>query len=170
MTAETYLVILIAGFSLMVILTLLLGDIDLGFISIMELGNFITLLGLFGYLGTEHTDYGKTAVTVISVMLAALVSVILQVFIFKPLMRSENSITLRDIDLEGSEARVITSIPEDGFGEILIERKTGNVFKSAKSQDGLPVDFDEKVQIIKLEQGSAVVKKQQNIAVKGSTN
>ncbi|WLV24876.1 NfeD family protein [Aciduricibacillus chroicocephali] len=160
MTAETYLVILIAGFSLMVILTLILGDIDLGFISVMELGNFITLFGLFGYLGTEHTDYGKTAVTVIAVILAALVAVILQVFIFKPLMRSENSITLRDNDLEGSEGRVITSIPEDGFGEILIERKTGNVFRSAKSQDGSPVDFDEIVQIIKIEQGCAVVKKQ----------
>lgn len=94
----------------------------------------------------------------ISLVIALILVTILNIFVFIPIKNAEQSISYTEESLIGREAKVITPIPVDGFGQIIIEGKTGVITKAAKSSENQNIPVDSKVIVIGVEPGSLIVK------------
>jgi membrane-bound ClpP family serine protease len=155
-----YLFLLIAGV-ILTILYILVGDLLEGLMNIAIDGLFnpitiigyITLVGGFGYvLETIAFFMAPWTILVINLLISAIVIILVNYFIILPFKRSEKNTSYSIKELKGAVGEVFTTIPADGFGEIIISRPHGTVSKAAKSFDGealpegthiLVIDIDE---------------------------
>jgi hypothetical protein len=109
------------------------GDTVLNPITII---GYITLIGGLGYvLETIGFFLGSGMVLLINLIVSGIVIVLVNYFIILPVKRSEKNMSYSINDLKGIVGDVFTTIPADGFGEIIIARTHGTVSKPAKSFD-----------------------------------
>ncbi len=92
-------------------------------------------------------------IKIISGLLAFLSVTLLNIFVLIPLSSAEESNTYAMEDLQGRIGKVITSIPSDGYGEVLISGNSGNIAKSAVSLDNRPIEADSEILIIEIKDG-----------------
>ncbi len=118
---------------------------------------FLAAFSLTGFLGERYTSLSSVNVLIGSVIIGLIFSTILYFGILLPLSRASDSIAYETKDLEGKTGVVITSIPSDGFGEVLIEMNAGKVAKAAKSNDNKPISLGETVLIIDAEDAYILV-------------
>ncbi|THE10877.1 hypothetical protein E1I69_17205 [Bacillus timonensis] len=137
------------------------------FLSPTLIFSFLTLLSASGYIFEILLSFHSFLIFVISLVLALILVTLLNVFVLIPLSSAEESMVYREEDLKGRIGKVITSIPVDGFGEVLIEGVSGTIAKSAKSFNNEPISFDEKVLIIDSKEGVVYVLPYQNMKLKG---
>ncbi|MBC1419849.1 NfeD family protein [Listeria fleischmannii] len=109
---------------------------------------FLGAFSLAGFLGEKYTSLSSINVLIGSVIFGLIFAFILYFGILLPLSRTSDSIAYATKDLEGKTGVVITSIPIDGFGEVLIEMNAGKVAKAAKSNQNEPISLGETVIII----------------------
>jgi membrane protein implicated in regulation of membrane protease activity len=121
--------------------------------------SFFTVGSASGYLFERYTGMSSGLITLISAGIAIIVVLLLHFFIFVPLRSAETSLNYSEADLEGSLAKVIVTVPSDGFGEILLQRKSGAISKPAKSIGSEEIASGTEVIIVKMENGVAVVAK-----------
>ncbi|MEW5323539.1 hypothetical protein V2J23_15785 [Geobacillus thermoleovorans] len=121
--------------------------------------SFFIVGSAVGLLAEWYTDWSSGLIVGLSVGVALAIVLLLHFFVFLPLRSAEASLGYTDADLEGSLAKVIVSVPPDGFGEILISRKSGAVAKPAKSVNHEPIPSGEDVIVVQMENGVAVVAK-----------
>ncbi|TWG29341.1 hypothetical protein [Geobacillus sp. C56-T2] len=119
--------------------------------------SFFIVASAVGLLAEWYTDWASRWIVGLSVGVALVVVLLLHFFVFLPLRSAEASLGYTDADLEGSLAKVIVSVPPDGFGEILISRQSGVVAKAAKSANNEAIPSGEEVIIVQMENGVAVV-------------
>lgn len=138
-----YLFLLIAGVVLTILYIfvgeLLEGLMDVGGDAILNpitLIGYITLVGGLGYvLETVGFFLGSGMILLINLVTSAIVIVLVNYFIIIPVKRSEKNMSYSINDLKGTVGEVFTTIPADGFGEVIISRTHGTVSKPAKSFD-----------------------------------
>jgi membrane-bound ClpP family serine protease len=138
-----YLFLLIAGVVLTVLYIfvgeLIEGLMDIGGDAILNpitVIGYITLLGGLGYvLETMAFFIGSGIILLINLVVSAIVIVLVNYFIILPVKRSEKNMSYSINELKGAVGEVFTTIPENGFGEIIISRTHGTVSKAAKSSD-----------------------------------
>ncbi|WP_088808680.1 MULTISPECIES: NfeD family protein [Listeria] len=118
---------------------------------------FLGAFSLAGFLGEKYTSLSSINVLIGSIIIGLIFSSILYFGILLPLSRTSDSIAYETKDLEGKTGVVITSIPSDGFGEVLIEMNAGKVAKAAKSSDNEPISLGETVLIIDAEDAYILV-------------
>src|SRR5690606_22434968 len=104
-----------------------------GFISPTLIFSFLTFFSASGYIFELTLAISSVLILLISFVLALILVTLLNVFVLIPLSSAEESIVYKEEDLRGRVGRVITSIPVDGFGEVVIEGVSGTIAKSAKS-------------------------------------
>lgn len=121
--------------------------------------SFFTVFSAAGYLFEKYTGMPSTVIGLVSAGIAFIVVLLLHFFVFIPLRSAEASLNYSEADLEGSLAKVIVTVPTDGFGEILIERTSGAVAKPAQSLKNEEIATGTEVVIIKMENGVATVAK-----------
>jgi len=119
--------------------------------------SFFIVASAVGLLVEWYTDWASHWIIWLSVGSALIVVLLLHFFVFLPLRSAEASLGYTDAELEGALAKVIVSVPPDGFGEILISRKSGAVAKAAKSVNNEAIPSGEEVIIVQMENGVAVV-------------
>ncbi|MDW0110081.1 hypothetical protein [Sporosarcina aquimarina] len=119
---------------------------------------FITLTATWGYVLELATNLSSVFVLVISLAAAGILDFLLYFFILLPLKSAEVSIAYTDESLAGKVAKVIVPIPEDGFGEIVIETVNGVLSKRASGYDNVPIDYGKEVLIIEVVTGTFIVK------------
>ncbi|MEK5443968.1 MULTISPECIES: NfeD family protein [unclassified Fredinandcohnia] len=154
------------------LLFILFGDFLEGifpdsFLSPTLIFSFLTFLSASGYIFEKILSFHSLLIFVISLVLALILVTLLNVFVLIPLSSAEESMVYREEDLKGRIGKVITSIPIDGFGEVVIEGISGTIAKSAKSFNNEPIPYDEKVLIIDVKEGVAYVLPYQNMMIKG---
>ena len=74
----------------------------------------------------------------LSTLISVVIVSIIHLFILVPLSKSEQSTAASIFDLVGKDGEVITTIPSNGIGEILISSQfgsTGNVATSIKNSE-----------------------------------
>jgi hypothetical protein len=121
--------------------------------------SFFTVGSASGFLLERYTELPAWLIAAMSGGIALIIVLLLHFFVFIPLRSAETSLNYSDADLEGALAKVIVTVPRDGFGEILLQRKSGAISKAAKSMNNEEIAFGTEVIIVKMENGVALVAK-----------
>ena len=118
---------------------------------------FLTIGAAIGYILESFTALASLPILLLAIVMSAICTALLYTFLFVPLRRADVSIAYTDASLEGQPARVLTPIPVDGYGEILIEGVSGSISKRAKSFDNTEIPQDAYVVIVEVLDGTAYV-------------
>jgi membrane protein implicated in regulation of membrane protease activity len=94
------------------------GGLD-GFMSLPVIAGFLSMLGFAGAITLGTTGLGAGAATAVGALAGSGAGWLTWRF-SRSLMRDEDSITPRGEDLVGSSGTVVTGIPADGYGEVLV--------------------------------------------------
>lgn len=153
-----YLMILILS-GILTILYLFFGDFLEGFGEISPFLNPILILAFFtffsaaAYILERTTSLSAAAVIFLAVVIALIFDTVLNVFVFIPMASAEASLLYTEDSLKGRIGKIIIPIPEDGFGEIMIDSKSGMISKPAASFDNEIIAEGSQVLVIEVKNG-----------------
>lgn len=168
--AQLYMYILIFSGALTV-LYVFFGDVaDVGdgvpFLNPAVLLAFFTLLSAGGYLLEAATDWSSPAILLAAAAGAFFLDLLLYFFVLVPLASAESSIAYTDESLAGQVAKVITPIPVDGYGEVVIETYGGIISKRATGYDNEAIEHGKSVLIIEVADGTLYVRDYEPMSIK----
>lgn len=139
------------------LLYLLFGDVISamldGFINPTLVFSFITIFSAGGYLGELLLSLHSGWIATFSGAVALILVTLLNVFVLIPISNAEESLVYKETDLRGRTGTVITTVPMDGYGEVLIESISGRVSKPATSFRKKEIPNGKKVLIIDVVNG-----------------
>ncbi|MFC7370946.1 NfeD family protein [Fictibacillus iocasae] len=119
--------------------------------------SFLTFFSAAGYLMESLTSINSGVIAAVSAVSSGLLSAMLHVFVLVPIATAEESLAYIESDLRGRTGKVITGIPADGFGEILIPGISGHISKTAVSYNNVLIPQGTEVLVIEAEKGIAKV-------------
>jgi membrane-bound ClpP family serine protease len=155
-----YLYGLIIG-GILTFLYILLSDFLEGFFEAIPDGifnptlvlSFITLFSSTGYILEKLTSVNSILLGIIAIILSLILTTLLNIFVLIPLSSAESTLAYKEEDLRGRVGKVITSVPVDGFGEVIIQGVGGNISKSAVSFENREIPYGKEVLIIDVQKG-----------------
>jgi len=115
--------------------------------------SFFTILCGIGYLFVTFTSLSPILATLFSAIISFIIVAIIHVFILVPVSTAQESLTITEEDLKGRLGKVIITVPEDGFGEVLITSNSGSFAKPAVSFDKEAIPAEAEVLIIDVKNG-----------------
>lgn len=128
------------------------GD-GLDFLNPVLIFAFITILSACGYLLERFSSLYYLLILGIGAAAAFIVVALLNVFVLVPLSSAEESLVYTETDLKGRIGKVITPIPADGFGEVMIESTSGRIAKPATSFDKVEIPNGVDVLVVDVKNG-----------------
>jgi membrane protein implicated in regulation of membrane protease activity len=129
------------------------SDGPLQFLNPVLVFAFVTVLSASGYLFERISTLHYLLILAISAVIAFIVVTLLNVFVLIPLSSAEESLAYKESDLQGRIGTVITPIPADGFGEVMIDSISGRIAKPASSFDGESIPNGTSVLVIRVKNG-----------------
>lgn len=114
---------------------------------------FITFFSASAYILEITTSLPTLLIAAISIAVAFILDTVLNIFVFLPMASAEESLSYTEDSLKGRVGKIIISIPLDGFGEIIINSKSGNISKPAASYDNEIINEGERVLVIDVKSG-----------------
>lgn len=156
---ETIYLILLIISGVATILYLFFGDVLEGADEISPLLNpvlilaFITFFSAGGFILEKATNLHSVIIIIIAVFIAALLDLLLNVFVLVPMKSAEQSLSYTEKSLEGRVGKTIVSIPHQGFGEVVIESYSGMISKPAASFEDTPIEEGKEVLVIEVKDG-----------------
>ncbi len=133
-------------------------DMDMdGIFSPILLLAFTTITSAIGFILEFYTSLSSLVIFIIAAGVALLLSLLSYHFILIPVKRAQHSLVVSEKAIEGTVATVITTIPVDGFGEILIKSATGSISRSAVSVEGIQIEAGETVMVFEIKDRVAQV-------------
>ncbi|MEC5425951.1 hypothetical protein QGM71_21090 [Virgibacillus sp. C22-A2] len=153
-----YLIILIAA-GVLTVLYLFFGDIldgiseASGFLNPALILAFLTFFSATGYVLEHVTPFSSLLIMAVSVLIALILDTLLNIFVLIPLSSAEESLSYTEESLKGRVGKIIIPIPEDGFGEIIIESKFGIISKPATGYEEGPIAEGSQVLVIEVKNG-----------------
>lgn len=109
---------------------------------------FFVFLSSSGYVLELVTSFPSLVILLISISFALIMDVLLNFFVLIPLASAEESLVLTEESLKGRVGKIIISIPEDGFGEVVIDGKGGMITRPATSYENTPIPEGTEVLIL----------------------
>lgn len=155
-------VLIIAG--IITIIYVLFSDVAEGigetspFLDPAVILSFITFTAAAGYLLEHLVDLSSMIILLIALAIAVVLDLLLYFFILLPLSTAEVSLAYSDDSLTGQVGKVIVPIPENGFGEIVIETVNGLISKRAAGYENTTIEYGKEVLIIEVKEGTFIVK------------
>ncbi len=150
-------VLIIAG--ILTILYLFFGDFIEVFGEISPFLNpalilaFITFFSAAAYILELVTSLSSIVIVILSSIIAFILAAVLNIFVFIPMKSAEESLSYTEDSLKGRVGKIILSVPEDGFGEIVIKSKSGTISKPAASYDNDLIQEGTRVLVIEVKNG-----------------
>ncbi|WP_264736961.1 NfeD family protein [Cytobacillus firmus] len=143
---------------ILIILYVFFGDIADGigegsYLNPVLILAFITFLSAAGYIFEMITSLNSVVILLIGAGIAALLDILLNIFVLIPLSSAEESLVYTDDSLRGRVGTVLIPIPENGFGEVLIENISGRISKPALSYENTFIAEGSNVLIVEVENG-----------------
>ena len=165
-------------FGCLTLFYILLGDVLDGIFDVVEIGplnpsvvlSFFTIFSATGYILEKFLNVQSVMALVISSIFSFIAVTILYLFVFVPLKSAETSLGYSDDDLKGKVAKVIISIPEDGFGEVVLTIGGSTVSRSAQSYHNEAIAYDTEVLIIDVQKGVVSVTPYNDFIEKNKTD
>ncbi|TQS75876.1 DUF1449 family protein [Ornithinibacillus gellani] len=148
-----YLILLIAS-GIITVLYLFFGDVlegigeVAGFLNPVLILSFITFFSAAGYILEQITSFSSVLIIIIAAVLGFILVTLLNVFVLIPMASAEESLSYTEESLKGRVGRIIIPIPEDGYGEVLIDSKMGRISKPAVSYEKQPISEGKQVLIL----------------------
>ena len=118
----------------------------------------VTFVSATGYVLEVSTSWNSWIVLASSVVVGVILDTLLYFLILLPMASTEVSISYTDESLAGHIGKVITPIPIDGYGEIVIETVSGLLNKRASGYDNEEIDYGKEVLVIEVEAGTFLVR------------
>ncbi|RLL45130.1 hypothetical protein D8M04_09690 [Oceanobacillus piezotolerans] len=156
-----YLIILFAAGTL-TLFQILFGEMAGGFFETIHLNPVLILaycifFSASGYILEQITTISSVWIIIISGISALALSIFLNIFVLIPMASAEGSLGYTEESLKGRVGRIIIPIPKDGFGEIMIDSKSGMISKPACSYENDEIEAGIKVLVINFENGNLYV-------------
>ncbi|GER66732.1 NfeD family protein [Weizmannia acidilactici] len=169
-----YLAVLITAGCLTVLYLLfndLLGSIAdaVNFIHPALILAFFTFFSAGGYILEKLTPLSHLLIITISIVIALILDTLLNVFVFVPLSTAEESLAYTEESLKGRVGKTILSIPKGGFGEVVIDSKTGTISKPAASVQDTQIEEGTQVLVIEVKNGVLYVVPYENYRLNHET-
>lgn len=114
---------------------------------------FFTFFSAGGYIGELALPLSSMFIALFSCILSIMLVVLLHIFVLVPLSSAEESLAYKEDDLRGRVGKVITAVPVDGFGEVVIEGIGGTISKSAISFDNQQISYGTRVLVVDVNNG-----------------
>ncbi|MCY7796964.1 NfeD family protein [Bacillus spizizenii] len=114
---------------------------------------FFTCFSASGYIGELILPLSSLLIALLSCILSIMLVVLLHIFVLIPLSSAEESLVYKEDDLRGRVGKVITAVPVDGFGEVVIEGIGGTISKSAVSFDNEQISYGTAVLVVDVNNG-----------------
>lgn len=161
-----YLFALITGV-ILTVLYIFVGEVLEGMMEIGDGGinpitviGYITMVGGLGYVMETITFMNSGTILIVNLLLSLIVVALVNFFIIVPIKRSEKNTSYSIQELKGTTGEVFTTIPAEGFGEVVIPRTHGTISKPAKSFDRENLPEGTKILVIDIdEEGVFLVSK-----------
>lgn len=118
---------------------------------------FITATAAAGYILEVFSELSHLVIFLTSMVISFIFTALLYYFFLVPLRSAETSLTYTEESLAGQTGRVITPIPVDGFGEVLIETVSGNIHKRAASYNQEDIPYGQEILVIEVMNGTLYV-------------
>lgn len=141
-----------------VFLLLIVGEIfqglfsfDLPMLQPITIIGALTLFGASGILAMQIYQLAPLNTLLIASGVAILSFILLYVLFVRTTDTAESSTGFQYQDLIGKKAEVITSIPSNGYGEILLVTSGGRTAQIAASEDGNSIPQGTQVEVQKVQ-------------------
>lgn len=149
-------------FGSLTLIYILLSDIVDGIFDVIPVDpalilSFLTVFSASGYLLDKFSPLSDWFVLGASTVISSILVTLLHVFVFVPIRSAEASLGYSDDDMKGKLAKVIISIPKDGFGEVVLSIGGSTVSKSAQSFENEAIPYETEVLIIDVQKGVVFV-------------
>lgn len=132
------------------------GALD-GIFNPLLIFSSLTIVGGAGVLLSKYTSISEWVVFAIAICIGIIGYIFVYFFLVVPIAKADTSTTYSVRELEGSIAEVITSVPPEGYGEVIVTTISGTVNFSAKSLDGTPIPRGVRVVVVRAEPDHFVV-------------
>jgi membrane protein implicated in regulation of membrane protease activity len=148
-----------------ILLTLIIGEmaeIDgtlFGFLKPSLIAIFLVVMGGIGLILSPRMVGLPLMVAFISFVCGILVAGLLNRFVIVPLQKAQNTSAFNMQDTIGTQAVVISPIPQSGYGKIRYNISGSVVTSPAKSEDGGEVRTGEQVDIVYVERNTYFVRR-----------
>lgn len=129
---------------------------------------FITIGSASGYLFEVYSSIHHVLILIFSCVIALVLAAVLHYFILIPLSSAEESLVYTEQSLKGRVGKVIIPIPEDGYGEVLLESASGRIAKPAMGYKKEAIEEGKDVLIVKVKQGVLYVTLYDDLYKEGS--
>jgi hypothetical protein len=124
---------------------------------------FFCWFGATGYLLTRHGGFVAGTVLVIAGICGVAGGAIIFFFLANVMLPHEHELTADETDVVGVLGRVSATIRAGGIGEIVYEQLGARYSAPARSEDGLEIQQQEEVFVIRYEKGIAYVRRWEDV-------
>lgn len=124
---------------------------------------FLCWFGAAGYLLTHYGGFVAGVVVVLAVVCGVAGGAIVFLFLAKVLLPHEHELTADETEITGVVGRVSAPIRSGGIGEIVYEQLGARYSAPARSEDGIPIQKQEEVFVVRYEKGVAYVRRWEDL-------
>ncbi len=124
---------------------------------------FITITAAAGYILEIFSSLSHLVIFLISIVISLICTALIYYFLLVPLRSAETSLVYKDESLAGQTGKVITPIPVDGFGEVLIETGNGIIHKRAASYNEQDIPYGQEILVIEVINGTLYVQEYESL-------
>lgn len=135
-----------------------IGDVAPGSIlNLTVILSFISVLSGAGYILELRGSFTSSTVFILATLISLVIVSIIHFFILVPLSKSEQNTARSIVDYIGREGEVITTIPANGVGEVLIKSGFGSTGNIAKCASNAEITQGTIISVIEIDQDGVLV-------------
>ena len=128
---------------------------------------FLCWFGASGYLLSRYGSFVAAVVLVLAGLCGVVGGAIVFLFLTRVMLAHERELTAEETEVAGVVGRVSASIRAGGIGEIVYEQLGARKAAPARSEDGIPIQKQEEVFVVRYEKGIAWVRRWEDIEGSG---
>lgn len=117
----------------------------------------LTVFGGAGVVLTETAGFGVGTTAALAAAIGFTLAVAMHFVYVRPMKRSENSTGFSIREYHGKIGEVITAIPAEGYGEVIVRMGASNTFRTAASFEGTPIERGTRIVVVEIRDGDLLV-------------
>lgn len=133
------------------------GDHGIDFLKPAVIVSAVTVFGGSGVLLTKYAGLAVLSATVLSIGIGVIAAVAIYFLYIRPMRNSETSMGYSMSDLVGMIGEVMTTIPEKGYGEVMLKVGAANACQIAASADNINIASGTKVVVVQADRDTLYV-------------
>lgn len=117
----------------------------------------VTIFGGSGIMLNHYTSLEQSYIFLLSLLIALFMSILIYFFYVRPMSRAENSTGYSMSELVGNVGEIVISIPQGGYGEVMMNIGMGTIHHIAGSYEGASLEAGQRVVVVEVKDGVLLV-------------